>query len=212
MKLLKFATYADYVNTQTAANRHKLANVWVSDKELRCLAAYIKRHMPQAAFGLCHGVRNGYEVHTLRELLGIEVLGTDIADTATEFAHVIQWDFHDVKDAWLGKVDFIYSNAWDHSYAPEAMLDAWMRCLAPQGRCFLHWTRYHTDKYVGGGDCFGASFTEIQALVRQKFHLDTMLTVREWVRQGSTVRQVRNFFRKFRIGRTIYILVITQAP
>src|SRR3972149_6452637 len=102
MRLLTFGSYEQYVETQTQTNRRKLKKVWVTPKELRAVARYVRRHIPGASFGLCHGVRNGYEVGRLRDLLGIEVLGTEISDTANQFEHVIQWDYHEVKPEWRG--------------------------------------------------------------------------------------------------------------
>jgi len=140
MKLLKFPTYEDYVKIQTKTNKRKLQFVWVSDKELKAISKYIQTHIPGASFGICHGVRNGYEVQKLRMLLGCEIIGTEISDTAIRMPYVIQWDFHEVKDEWINGVDFIYSNSWDHSYDPDRMLANWMRCVRQNGRSFLEWT------------------------------------------------------------------------
>src|SRR5262249_44726855 len=112
--------------------------------------------------GVCHGVRNGWEVRKFRELLGINVLGTEISDTAKHYLGVIQWDFHRVKKEWLQNVDFIYSNALDHSYDPSFCLHQWMKCLKPTGRCFIQWTVFHSEGDIDGADCFGASFHEYQ--------------------------------------------------
>lgn len=69
--------------------------------------------------------------------MNCDVIGTEISDTATQFENTIQWDFYDVKDEWIGKVDFIYSNSLDHSYDPEKALDAWMNCLTDNGVCII---------------------------------------------------------------------------
>ena len=61
--------------------------------------------------------------------MGCEFLGTGVSDLATQFPHTIQWDFHDVEPEWLDSADVIYSNSFDHSYAPQRCLDAWMPYL-----------------------------------------------------------------------------------
>ncbi|MEO5365082.1 MAG: class I SAM-dependent methyltransferase [Magnetococcus sp. WYHC-3] len=182
MKLTGFSSYEEYVRIQTLINKAKIHDVWACDKELRTVARLIRRINPQARFGLCHGVRNGYEVQKFRELLGFEVIGTEISETATQFPHVIQWDFHEVQPSWLGAVDMIYSNSWDHSFDPSHMLRQWLSCLSPQGRLVLQWTRQHDEEgTVGtqGADCFGASLQELLDLVaREGGVVDQVLTLR----------------------------------
>ena len=184
MKLLKFPTYEDYVKIQTKTNKRKLQFVWVSDKELKAISKYIQTHIPGASFGICHGVRNGYEVQKLRMLLGCEIIGTEISDTAIRMPYVIQWDFHEVKDEWINGVDFIYSNSWDHSYDPDRMLANWMRCVRQNGRSFLEWTAEHTDSKVRGADCFGGSLNEIIEWVNKSYKVDAVLKIKERVGGG----------------------------
>jgi len=85
-------------------------------------------------------VCSGYEVQELSRLLGIDVIGTDISPTASQFPNVLQWDFHDVKQEWIENVDFVYSNSWDHSFDLERLFKNWMECLKPSGRLFISWT------------------------------------------------------------------------
>jgi hypothetical protein len=207
MKLLSFNSYDEYVELQTETNKKKIGGVWVSDQELRVISRYVGQHVPGAKFGICHGVRNGYEVHRLRELLGFDVIGTEVSDTATEFEHVIRWDFHEVDEAWRSNVDLIYSNSWDHSYDPAMMLDQWMSCLTPTGRCFLHWTPDHGERSVGGADCFGASLEELTRLVEEKYEVETVLKVRRWWdHRVGFLKNVRNMLRASR--RTVQLVVI----
>jgi hypothetical protein len=181
MKLLRFESYPAYVDAQTRVNKAKLASIWASNRELGAVASYVERNVPGAKFGICHGVRNGYEVQALRSRLGIDVIGTEISETASEFPHVIQWDFHEVKPEWVGRTDFIYTNSWDHSYDPELALDRWMSCLQPHGVLFLSWTPWHADKTVGDADCFGASLEELVTLVERRYQVATILSVRDFL-------------------------------
>lgn len=165
----RFGSYDDYVAAQLKTNEAKRDRVWVRDRELEILAEQIRVAVPGARFGLCHGVRNGAEVRRLRELLGCEVWGTEISPSAANYDSVIQWDFHQVKPEWLGQVDFIYSNSLDHSYDPQACLTAWLSCLSPQGRCFLHWSTEHdhTDFGKNDSDCFQASREGYRELINR---------------------------------------------
>ena len=101
------------------------------------LAKYFALHIEELRFGLCHGTRRGREQKLLKEYLKIPVLGTEIAPSATEFKNTIQWDFHEVKDEWIGNVSFIYSNSLDHSYDPVFCLRQWMSCIHHGGMIAL---------------------------------------------------------------------------
>ncbi len=125
--------YDRYREVQIAANKAKINNQWVSQEAIEYLADYISSKIPQPGFGLCHGTRRGLEQAWFAHRLNCNVIGTEISDTATQFPSTIQWDFHDVKPEWLGNVDFIYSNSWDHSYDPVKLFNAWTSCLRPGG-------------------------------------------------------------------------------
>lgn len=209
MKLNDFESYDEYVRVQTETNKLKINNVWVSDKELVELASYIKDNITDAKFGLCHGVRNGYEVIKIKSLLeGVEVVGTEISETADDFDSVIQWDFHEVKDEWVGKVDFIYSNSWDHSYDPELLFDRWMSCLSPNGRCFIHWTPDHSDAGVGGADCFGASLEELKALIEKKYEVEAILNITDYKKEMTLKRKIKSMVAPGAYKKEITILVV----
>lgn len=195
MQLRKFKDYNTYVEVQTATNKEKLHKVWAQEDEISQIASHIQSHMPKPTFGICHGVRNGWEVCKFQELLGINVIGTEISDTATNFPGVIQWDFHQIKEEWVNNVDFIYSNALDHSYDPQFCLDQWMRCLKPTGRCFIQWTVFHSEGDIDGADCFGASFEEYQAFINRKYEIEDTLECQITLEKSITLK---NLFKKLR--------------
>jgi len=161
-----YASHDAYVAEQVLWNKRKLGMVWVSEISMKIVAEHIKKHLPDAKFGICHGTRRGAEQKWLREMLGIEVIGTEISDTASQFPHTIQWDFHDVKTEWAGSVDFIYSNSLDHSCNPQLAMGQWMSCLRPGGLCFIDWDGVdHADSHVNSLDCFGASIGEMKTFL-----------------------------------------------
>lgn len=148
--------YERYRQVQTAGNRAKIDKVFAEEGNIVFLSNYIKRTIGQPRFGICHGTRGGKEQEWFRQNLGCEVIGTEISETASDFPHTIQWDFHDVKPEWVGAVDFIYSNAFDHSYDPERSLDAWMSCLTSTGLCIIEHNPCHSARPPIELDPFGA--------------------------------------------------------
>lgn len=155
--------YEKYRSAQIAANKRKLDRVWVQRENIVFLADYIQKHLSRVDFGLCHGTRRGLEQKWFKELLGCEVIGTEISDTANMFPDTIQWDFHDVKDEWKSRVDFIYSNSLDHSYDPEKCLSAWTSCLTKDGMLILEHST--DDVEARESDPFGAQLCILPYLV-----------------------------------------------
>jgi len=157
--------YATYRANQIAANHAKIDWVWAVEENLHFVGAYIARVVEKPRFGICHGTRRGKEQEWLSSDLGCEVIGTEISDTASQFAHTIRWDFHDVKPEWIDAVDFIYSNSFDHSYDPGKCLRAWMSCVRRGGVCVLEHTSYHGPDAANAVDPFGAELTLMPYLI-----------------------------------------------
>ena len=165
MKLYKYKNYQEYKDVQEAGNIRKINNVWVSKKVIDLICHYIKINIKSISFGLCHGTRNGVEQKCFIDNLGINVLGTEISSTANNFPNTIQWDFHNIKEEWIGNVDFIYSNSIDHSYNPKKAIRRWMACLKDDGILFLEHTKRHS--YSSRLDPFGSTTGEIKKLLKK---------------------------------------------
>jgi hypothetical protein len=157
--------YEQYRRIQTEGNRRKIDWVWAVEENIAFLADYITRVAGAPHFGLCHGTRRGKEQEWFRKYLGCEVIGTEISDTATQFPHTIRWDFHETKPEWIGAVDFIYSNSFDHSYDPQRCLDAWMSCVKPGGLCILEHSSDHSPEVASALDPFRADMVVMPYLV-----------------------------------------------
>jgi hypothetical protein len=156
----------EYRRLQEQGNKAKINSVWAVEENIAYLADYLRRRLGAPRFGLCHGTRRGLEQGWFRKYLdGCEVLGTEISETATQFPHTIRWDFHEVKDEWLGAADFIYSNSFDHSYNPEKCLDAWMSCVRPNGVCVLEHSTMHGPSGASRLDPFGAELVQMPYLI-----------------------------------------------
>src|ERR1044072_1617531 len=98
--------YDRYRRVQIAGNHAKIDKVFATESNIRFLSTYIEKIIGQPRFGICHGSRRGKEQEWFRKYLGCEVIGTEISDSATEFPHTIQMDFHETKTQWVGAVDF----------------------------------------------------------------------------------------------------------
>ncbi len=147
--------YEKYRSIQEEGNKRKITNVWADEKTIAFISTYLKQRQPNLSRGLCHGVRRGNEQRWFAEQLGVEVLGTDISQTATQFPNTVQWDFHDTNPDWLGAFDFVYTNSHDHAYDPKKALEAWIEQLRPGGAVFLEHTMGHTSEATSELDPFG---------------------------------------------------------
>lgn len=196
MKLRKFNDYKHYKEEQIKTNKRKIKSVTIKADELDSISNYIKKKIPHAKCGICHGTRNGVEQAGFRKRLGINVIGTEISPTAKQFPNTIQWDFHRTKPKWKDKFDFIYSNSLDHSFDPDLAFQKWLWCLHPKGRLFIEWSGFDSvelfDKQTDYADCFGASREEY----RQLFE-----------RNGGTVEDVLQHKSKDKCGRRITFVV-----
>ncbi len=177
MRLHGFKNYKQYVKTQSTKNKRQLDRVWAVPEEMASIAHYVRKNIEGASFGICHGAKHGWEVEQLRDQLGIEVIGTDISTSAKKFDYMIQHDFHEAREEWVGKTSFIYTNCLDHSYDPELALDTWMSCLTPNGRCFIEWSEWHGEEHSTPEDPFGASLEEYRELVTKKYSIEAEIDI-----------------------------------
>jgi hypothetical protein len=206
MKILGFETYEEYKQIQVNANTLKFSQVYAEDPELKRIASHFLRYGRGEGLGLCHGVRNGYEVRKLRSLMpAINIIGTDISHTAEKVANCIVWDMHEVRREWIGAVDFMYSNSWDHAYDPNLLFARWSQSLAPEGRLYLSYTDLHSEKGVNENtkiDVVGCSLDELIRLVQPRFVLEDLLEV-EPTLTFQTWRRRFNYLRRGQLARAL---------
>ena len=146
--------YEAYRATQIHWNKAKLGNVWADERTLEAIASDIERRGLRT--GVCHGARNGYEVQWFADRLKSEVIGTDISETATQFPNMVVHDFHDRREDWVGKFDFVYTNSLDQAFDPEKALAAWAEQLVPKGCIYIEHTKQHSVEAASEMDPFGA--------------------------------------------------------
>ena len=134
MKIYKYQTYDEYVDEQTRANKLKLSHIWVQ----KATMDQIKQRVLNPKAIICHGTRNGTEQSYLKQIYGdIEIIGTEISETAEQFNMTVQHDFHEQKEEWIEHFDILYSNSFDHSYDPWKCIKTWSEQLKPGGWAFL---------------------------------------------------------------------------
>src|SRR3989344_1068577 len=167
--LYKYSSYEEYVRVQTVTNLQKEDWIWTSEKNIGPLGEYIRKMIPDSKFGICHGVRNGTELEWFAKYTGAKVIGTEISPSANKYKNVIQWDFHEPNPEWVGKADFVYTNALDHAYNPEKAVDTWMAQLKPGGICIIDLC--HKSNVSKMTDPFGASFRQYKKLFNKKYRV-----------------------------------------
>jgi len=164
MKFHNYSSQAEYIEAQKsrAVDLATHGVVWVSEPTIDAMVGFIKQNRPESKLCLCHGTCDGTEQRLIKARLDITVIGTDLMDGCEKYPDTIQWNFHDVKPEWRDAVDFIYSNALDHSPTPEVAMSQWMSCLVPGGFCFIEWSEGHGEAHITAADCFGASIPEMR--------------------------------------------------
>ena len=199
MRVHKYKNYEEYKKIQVMANKQKIKSVFADGNAIKkVLVPYILSVIDSPKFGICHGTRNGTEQQSfitgfMDNNLTVDILGTEISDTAKNYPNTIEWDFHEVKDEWINSVDFIYSNSFDHSYKPKECLDSWMSCLNDKGLCFIEWTE-DANGNSRPMDPFAASFDEYKELIQEKYELVEVLENEPNKDEGQDYQGQRFYF------------------
>ena len=181
MKLYNYNSYEEYVAAQVEGNVRKINNSYVDPISIGMLVEHLyTKYLLKPELVLCHGTRRGLEQKYFKnsfESFGIypTVIGTEISHTANQYPNTIQWDFHNVRDEWIGNVGLVYSNSFDHSYKPIDCLDAWMSCLSVDGKCVIEYSEV-CDTKSGKTDPFGATLQEYKDFISKKYNIVDILT------------------------------------
>jgi len=157
MKFIAFDSPEQYREAQRRSDCRKSRRTSALPGELDRIAEYYKRAHGNPRSGICHGARSGREVVMFRERFPeAKILGTDLFPREADY--VVEWDFHDRREEWVGAFDFLYSNSLDHSHSPRECVSVWLEQLRPRGLAFIQWNDRNIA--VRGGDCFGAALHE----------------------------------------------------
>ena len=172
--LHSYSDYEEYKAIQTRANRRKIDSVWADERTLATLCRELQDQFPGKSplTGICHGSRNGFEQRFLSEKGGMDVIGTDISDTAERFPSTRRWDFHEVNSEWVQRFDFVYSNALDHAWNPKLAVETWLNQLKPEGILALEHTGSHSPEGTSAVDPFGVRPTVLPYVLSSWFGYD----------------------------------------
>lgn len=166
MRIYNHKNYKHYYEAQLKKYERKKDNVWVREDEIIMIVDHMKENIKDIKHGICHGTRTGWEIQQFKERLNCDVIGTEIAPNKTP--DTIVWDFHEIKDEWIKKFDFIYSNSFDHSNKPQHCVNQWMRCLKDDGICYITWMQSNIKKF-DAADCFSAHRKEYRKLFNKNY-------------------------------------------
>jgi hypothetical protein len=170
--LHKYRSYDEYKEVQIRHNKRKITRVWADDATLyRVIDIVLGLYgHSDTVEGLCHGSRNGFEQKFLNATCPkINAIGTDISETAAEFDHTIQWDFHDINPNWVAGFDFIYSNSLDQSWNPMLALTTWLNQVKTGGVVIIEHTESHGPLGASEMDPFGVKPTVFPYVLTQWF-------------------------------------------
>lgn len=169
--LHEYPDYETYKAVQVSGNKLKLGMQHVKESHISRLAAYLNDQAMKVPFGICHGTRQGREQAWFRKHLKgrVNVIGTEISDTADQFPHTVQWDFHEPNPEWEGKAALVYSNSWDHAYDPEKAFGNWIDMLNSGGVLMLDYTPGHTPRSANALDPFGITLEALVELLKREF-------------------------------------------
>jgi hypothetical protein len=171
MYLHEYDSYEQYREVQIFHNRRKIDVVWADEATLTTVGERVRSAVGdgQQVVGLCHGARNGWEQNFLADTFGFDVTGTDISETAADYARSVAWDFHDINPAWVGQCDFVYSNSLDQSWKPNLAVATWLDQLRTNGMLIVELNRWHEAGYAGEMDPFGVKVEYFPYLLAQWF-------------------------------------------
>jgi hypothetical protein len=156
--LHKYSSYEEYKRIQVHFNKVKLNNVFADEATLIRVKNILFDEFgkKKKIFGICHGSRNGYEQNFLRKLSSkLQVIGTDISETAKNYDNSFQWDFHVTNNDWKGSMDFIYTNSLDQSWQPDVAVETWLSQLKLNGLLIIEHTEVHGPAGASEMDPFG---------------------------------------------------------
>ncbi len=168
IKLYTYKNYDEYKNSQIFYNKKKLNHIYADEATLSKIINFIKKNINKNNIkGICHGSRNGFEQEYFnKNLSNINVIGTDISETAKDFKNSFVWDFHDTNENWISNFDFVYSNSLDQSFDPKKAVKCWLDQLVKNGYIFIELSdECHGTSAVSKMDPFGVDLNYFPFLV-----------------------------------------------
>lgn len=177
MRLYTFTNHRHYHRIQVKTERRKYqSNHSWSEEEIEQACDWIKARGvgPDNVFGVCHGCRDlGEPDEFTKHFNDPDVIGTDMVHGERDHQRLISWDFHTPNKNWIGKFDFVYTNALDHAHSPFEAVDVWLKQLKPTGFLLIQWCPWHDMQQ--GGDCFAATLHEYVQMLEMRGQFEDAL-------------------------------------
>lgn len=168
--LYDYRDFAEYQDVQIATNRAKFEHIWADRSTMTEVENSIRKQVNKPIHGLCHGVRNGFEIDFFHESVnGYQCIGTDISETIKCHDFGVQHDFHERKEDWVNRFDFVYSNSLDQSWKPQEALKVWLEQIKISGILIIEHTEFHGPKGASRKDPFGVRPTVLPYLLSSWF-------------------------------------------
>lgn len=185
--LHEYQSYEEYKQVQVKYNKKKIDQVWADENTLDLVIKIVQRNFPNddGLFGICHGTRNGFEQNYISSKLNVDIIGTDISETASQFPKSVQWDFHDRNEDWVGKCNFIYTNSLDQSWKPKEAILVWLEQLQKNGLLIVEHTEAHGPQNAGEMDPFGVNPHYLPYLFCEWFKHDISIEIIKSVKSNN---------------------------
>jgi hypothetical protein len=175
MELLrnKYTEGAAYQIAQEITNIRKLFGIHFFPASSIYLSTLLIRigaiHRVGPLAGITHGSRNAAETILFREMLGLNVLGTDISSSADFIPCLIRHDMNLPLPDYIpgSSLGFVFSNSWDHTNDPIQMLTNWIMSLSPDSGCLILEKQSSSGSKSTISDPFSASDHELINLVEK---------------------------------------------
>ena len=197
-KIHKYKNYDEYKKTQIFFNKQKINKVWADENTLKIVSNFLKENIKSEKIkGLCHGSRNGFEQKCfINEIPNVEVIGTDISETANDYDNSIVHDFHDEKKDWIENFDFVYSNSLDQSYDPEKALNTWINQVKKDRYVIIEHSDQHGVISSGKMDPFGVEANFFPYLLTEWFGHKISLKIIKSIKKNKNDAPVYFFIIK----------------
>jgi hypothetical protein len=197
-KIYKYKNYDEYKDTQIFFNKQKINKVWADENTLKIVSNFLKENIKSEKIkGLCHGSRNGFEQKCfINEIPNVEVIGTDISETANDYDNSIVHDFHDEKKDWIENFDFVYSNSLDQSYDPEKALNTWINQVKKDRYVIIEHSDQHGVISSGKMDPFGVEANFFPYLLTEWFGHKISLKIIKSIKKNKNDAPVYFFIMK----------------
>ena len=164
--------YDAYLDVQRRTTTRKRRRQWATRGDMEFVASALVDHGYQTTSGICHGTRSGREQRWLMESLvklgevpGM-VIGSELHPDGVREADPLTFehDFNKVRDDWVGRFSFVYSNSFDHAFDPAETLSVWAGQLRRGGVIILEHSRSHVR--TSASDPTGGTIQDYHRLIK----------------------------------------------